>query len=63
MLNQQDGFGKRTQVVRIMPGGEVPMHGHPNGEKVFLLEGALMIRWVVTRLGPGLETRLAASIP
>nr|NKB21125.1 hypothetical protein [Alphaproteobacteria bacterium] len=40
MLDQQDGFDKRTQVVRIMPGGEVPMHGHPNGEEVFVLEGS-----------------------
>ena len=40
MLDQQDGFDKRTQVVRIMPGGEVPIHGHPNGEEVFGLEGS-----------------------
>ncbi len=40
VLDQQDGFDKRTQVVRMMPGGEVPMHGHPNGEEVFIPEGS-----------------------
>jgi len=33
--------GERVTMVRATPGCQVPMHGHPGGEEVFVLEGAL----------------------
>jgi len=36
-----EGHGERVTMVRATPGCQVPMHGHPGGEEVFVLEGAL----------------------
>lgn len=38
-LYRQGGYRDWTMLLKIDPGAEVPPHGHPNGEEVFVIEG------------------------
>lgn len=40
-LYTRDGGGEFMQMTRISPGCQIPLHAHPGGEEVLLLEGDL----------------------
>ncbi|MBM3488929.1 MAG: hypothetical protein FJX68_00535 [Alphaproteobacteria bacterium] len=51
ILYEQAGQPERVRIVRLPPGCEVPLHAHPEGEEILVLEGGIVDEHV--SCGPG----------